>query len=77
MLYRYTESLGVQINLVKEVASSWEDEERIGCGVITTSDGEVHEAALVVATDGVRREARTYVLVRLCITVTKCTKYSD
>lgn len=71
---RYAESLGVRINLGKQVRSSWENEERKVSGVTTTSHGEVHEATLVVAADGVRREAHEFALVRLCVTMTKCTQ---
>ncbi|KIJ59085.1 hypothetical protein HYDPIDRAFT_101380 [Hydnomerulius pinastri MD-312] len=61
VLYNYAESLGVQINLGKEVVSCWEDEER-GVSGVTTVDGELYEADLVVASDGVRSPARKYVL---------------
>ncbi|KIJ64201.1 hypothetical protein HYDPIDRAFT_175598 [Hydnomerulius pinastri MD-312] len=61
VLYEYAESLGVQIKLGEEVETYWEDAER-GVSGVTTTNGEVYEADLVVASDGVRSPARKYVL---------------
>ncbi|KAH7929062.1 monooxygenase [Leucogyrophana mollusca] len=61
VLFDHAVSLGVRIRMGQEVVSYWENDERKSSGVVLRG-GEYIEADLVVAADGVRSQARRYIL---------------
>ena len=63
VLLRHAASLGIDIRMGQEVVDYWEDDENLKAGIVLRS-GEILQADLVVAADGVKSRARKYVLVR-------------
>ncbi|KAH7908344.1 monooxygenase [Hygrophoropsis aurantiaca] len=61
VLFDHAVSLGVEIRMNQEVIEYWEDDEQDKSGVILRG-GERLEADLVIAGDGVRSQARHYIL---------------
>ncbi|KIJ59084.1 hypothetical protein HYDPIDRAFT_170978 [Hydnomerulius pinastri MD-312] len=61
VIFRHAVSLGIDIRMGQDVVDYWEDDDTQKAGIVLSS-GEKLEADLVVAADGIKSQARQYVL---------------